>query len=146
MYLFICKYTSINIYPMIFWVALHVVSKGMKILHNPEDDSLRQQYVSEGLAFTTSEGGESNVRLGIDVEKSLTARWSTVRKQKQSNMRFLEVSQLLRQTEPPKKKNMEPRPSLVKGGEQAGSAFPPILHDAWPQAREAGIQLFFVNF
>lgn len=31
MYLFICKYTSINIYPMIFLVALHVVSKGMKI-------------------------------------------------------------------------------------------------------------------
>lgn len=75
MYLFICKYTSINIYPMIFLVALHVCrQQGHENLHNPEDDSLRQQYVSEGLAFTTSEGGESNVRLGIDVEKSLTAR------------------------------------------------------------------------
>lgn len=36
---------------MIFLVALHVVRKDMKILHNPEDDLLLQQYVSEGPAF-----------------------------------------------------------------------------------------------
>lgn len=36
---------------MIYLVALHVVIKGMKILHNLEDDSLLQQYVSEGPAF-----------------------------------------------------------------------------------------------
>ena len=50
MYISKCIYTLI-FYSIFGLVALHVVSKGMKILQNPEDDSLLQQYVSEGPAF-----------------------------------------------------------------------------------------------
>ena len=146
MYLFICKYTSVYIYPMIFLVALHVVSKGMKILHNPEDDSLRQQCVSEGLAFTTSEGGESNVRLGIDVRKKPHRPVKHCEKAEAKQHALFRSFTAAATNGATEKKKHGIQAFAGEGRWASRLSVSPPYSTTPPQAPEAGIQLFFVNF